>query len=98
VECLTPDREEGVACDDFPAAPWGHMRTTNPIEATGATVRARTEKTRGCLSRVPRLAMVCKRSQSAATRWHRLRAAHSLTEGMQGVAFQNGLRGEDAAA
>jgi hypothetical protein len=42
---------------DFPAEHWGHIRTTNPIESTFATVRARTNKTRGCLSRVTMLAM-----------------------------------------
>jgi len=60
VVCLTQDREELCACYDFPAEPWGHIRTTNPIESTCATVRARTEKTRGGLSRVTRLALGCK--------------------------------------
>jgi hypothetical protein len=74
------------------------MRTTHPIASTCATVRARTEKTRGGLARVTMLAMVCKLSQSAATRWHRLRAAHSLPEVMQGMAFKDGLRVEQDAA
>ena len=98
VECLTQDREELLAFYDFPAEHWGHIRTTNPIESTFATVRARTDKARGCLSRVTMLAMVFKRYQSAAKRWHRLRAAHYLPEVMQGVAFKDGLRvTEDAA-
>ena len=74
------------------------MRTTNPIESTFATVRLRTDKTRGCLSRVTMLAMVCKLSQSAAKRWHRLRAAHYLPEVMQGMVFKDGLRVEQDAA
>jgi len=98
VECLTQDREELLAFYDFPAEHWGHIRTTNPIESTFATMRARTDKARGCLSRVTMLAMVFKRYQSAAKRWHRLRAAHYLPEVMQGVAFKDGLRvTEDAA-
>jgi transposase-like protein len=97
-ECLAQDREEFLAFDDFPAEHWGHMRTTNPIASTCATVRLRTNKTRGCLSRVTRLAMVFKLYQSAAKRWQRLRAAHYLPEVMQGMAFKGGLRVEQDAA
>jgi putative transposase len=74
------------------------MRTTNPIASTFATVRLRTNKSRGCLSRTTMLAMVFKLYQSAAKRWHRLRAAHSLTEVRQGMAFKDGLRVEQNAA
>lgn len=70
-ECLAHDREGLLAFDDFPAEHWGHIRMTNPIASTFATVRARTDKTRGCLSRVTMLAMVFKLYQSAAKRWHR---------------------------
>ena len=97
-ECLAQDREVLVAFYDFPAEHWGHIRTTNPIESTFATVRARTDKTRGCLSRVTMLAMVFKLYQSAAKRWHRLRAAHYLPEVMTGIVFQDGLRVEQDAA
>jgi transposase-like protein len=77
-ECLAHDREVLLTFYDFPAEHWGHIRTTNPIESTFATVRGRPDKTRGCLSRVTMLAMVFKLYQSAAKRWHRLRAAHYL--------------------
>ena len=97
-ECLAQDREELLAFYDFPAEHWGHIRTTNPIESTFATVRARTDKARGCLSRVTMLAMVFKLYQSAAKRWHRLRAAHYLTEVMSGISFKDGLRLEQDAA
>jgi transposase-like protein len=97
-ECLAQDREELLAFYDFPAEHWGHIRTTNPIESTFATVRARTDKSRGCLSRVTMLAMVFKLYQSVAKRWHRLRGAHYLPEAMQGMAFKDGLRvAQDAA-
>jgi putative transposase len=97
-ECLAQDREELLVFYNFPAEHWGHIRTTNPIESTFATVRLRTDKTRGCLSRVTMLAMVFKLYQSAAKRWHRLRAAHYLPEVMQGMAFKDGLRVEQDAA
>ena len=96
--CLAQDREVLLAFDDFPAEHWGHLRTTNPIESTFATVRLRTNKTRGCLSRTTMLAMVLKLWQSAAKRWHRLRAAHYLPEVMHGMAFKDGIRvAQDAA-
>ncbi len=58
VEKLTKDREELLAFFDFPAEHWVHLRTTNPIESTFATVRLRTKKTKGCGSRVATLSMV----------------------------------------
>ena len=97
-ECLAQDREVLLAFYDFPAEHWGHIRTTNPIESTFATVRARTDKARGCLSRVTMLAMVFTLYQSAAKRWHRLRAAHYLTQIMNGIVFKDGLRVEQDAA
>jgi transposase-like protein len=97
-ECLAQDREALLAFYDFPAEHWGHLRTTNPIESTFATVRLRTNKTRGCLSRITMLAMVFKLWQSAAKRWHRLRAAHYLPEVMNGMAFKDGIRIEQDAA
>jgi transposase-like protein len=97
-ECLAQDREVLLTFYDFPAEHWGHIRTTNPIESTFATVRARTDKTRGCLSRVTMLAMVFKLYQSAAKRWHRLRAAQYLPEVLHGIVFKDGLRIEQDAA
>ena len=96
--CLAQDREVLLAFYDFPAEHWGHIRTTKPIESTFAPVRLRTDKTRGCLSRVTMLAMVFKLYQSAAKRWHRLRAAYYLTEVMPCMTFKDGLRVEQDAA
>jgi len=79
-ECLAQDREVLLAFYDSPVEHWGHIRTTNPIESTFAIVRARTDKTRGCLSRVTMLAMVFKLYQSATERWQQLRAAQDLPE------------------
>lgn len=97
-ECLAQDRAVLLAFYDFPAEHWGHSRTANPVESTFATVRGRTDKTRGCLSRVTMLAMVFKLYQSASKRWHRLRAAHYLPEIIQGMAFKDGIRVEQDAA
>ena len=74
------------------------MRTTHPIVSTFATACARTDKARGCLSRVTMLAMVFKLYQSVAKRWHRLQAAHYLTEVMNGIVLKDGLRVKQDAA
>ena len=68
-ECLKKDKEELLAFYDFPAQHWVHIRTTNPIESTFATVRLRTAKTRSCVSRQTILSMVFKLVQSAEKRW-----------------------------
>jgi len=91
VRCLEKDREELLAFYDFPAEHWQHIRTTNPIESTFATVRLRTAKTRGCVSRSTILAMVYKLGQSAQKRWKRLRGYSRLPEVIQGVKFIDGI-------
>ncbi len=87
--CLAEDREALRAFHDFPAEHWKHLRTTNPIESTFATVRLRTVKTKGCLSRATALTMVFKLCQSAARKWRRLDGAHRLVEIIEGVKFKN---------
>ena len=69
VERLIKDRDRLLAFYDFPAEHWKHIRTTNPIESTFATVRQRTVKTKGCLSRKTALAMVFKLILSARRKW-----------------------------
>ena len=68
------DREALLAFYDFPAEHWKHLRRTNPIESTFATVRHRTVRSRGCVSNKTPLAMIFKLTQAAKKRWHRLRA------------------------
>jgi putative transposase len=58
--CLAKDRAALLAFYDFPAEHWKHVRTSNPVESTFATVRLRTDETKGCLSRETALAMVFK--------------------------------------
>jgi transposase-like protein len=90
-ECLTKDRDALLAFYDFPAEHWHHLRTTNPIESTFATVRLRTGKTRGCLSRKTGLTMVFKLILSAQKRWTRLRGNNRVAEVIRGVKFKNGI-------
>jgi len=91
VKCLQKDREELLTFYDFPAEHWQHIRTTNPIESTFATVRLRTAKTRGCVSRATILAMVYKLGQSAQKRWQRIRGYRRLPEVVRGVKFTDGI-------
>ncbi len=79
---------------DFPADHWTHIRTTNPIESTFATVRLRTTKTRGCVSRAGILAMVFKLTKSAAQGWRKLKGATLLGQVSAGVRFKDGLQEE----
>jgi transposase-like protein len=90
VACLAKDREALLTFYDFPAEHWKHVRTTNPIESTFATVRLRTDKTKGCLSRQTALAMVYKLAKSAERSWRRLDGSERLTQVIQGVRFRDG--------
>ena len=96
--CLAKDREELLAFYDFPAEHWPHLRTTNPIESTFATVKLRTAKTRGCLSRQTMLTMVFKLCRSAEKRWRRLQGYRRLGEVIENVKFINGVREDEIAA
>ena len=89
VECLTKDRDALLAFYDFPAEHWKHLRTTNPIESTFATVRHRTTRSKGCLSNKTALAMTFKLAQSAETSWHRLRGYNQLPKIIMGVKFKD---------
>jgi putative transposase len=91
VECLTKDRDVLLAFYDFPAEHWKHLRTTNPIESTFATVRHRTTRSKGCLSNKTALAMTFKLAQSAEKSWHRLRGYNQLPKIILGVKFNDGV-------
>jgi len=91
-DCLAKDKEELLAFYDFPAEHWGHIRTTNPIESTFATVRHRTYKSKGCFSRTTILTMVFKLCESAQERWIKLRGFNYLAEVIRGVKFINGVQ------
>nr|PZN72409.1 MAG: IS256 family transposase [Pseudomonadota bacterium] len=91
VDCLVKDREELLAFYDFPAAHWQHIRTTNPIESTFATIRLRTRKTRNCVSAKSGLSLMHQLAMSAQKRWRRLRGFQQLADVIAGVKFIDGV-------
>jgi putative transposase len=96
VACLVKDRATLLAFYDFPAEHWKHVRSSNPIESTFATVRLRTAKTKGCLSRQTALAMVFKLAKSAERHWRRLNGPDRLGQLIEGVRFRDGEAVQDA--
>jgi putative transposase len=97
-ECLRKDRDTLLAFYDFPAEHWVHLRTTNPIESTFATVRLRTKKTKGSGSRVACLTMVYKLMMSAQKKWRTLNGSNVLPDVVQGIQFIDGEKvAKDAA-
>jgi putative transposase len=96
VACLVKDRDVLLTFYDFPAEHWVHLRTTNPIESTFATVRLRTARTKGCGSRMACLTMVFKLARCAEKHWRRLNGAALLPQVIQGVIFIDGLKKEAA--
>jgi len=96
VECLLKDKEETLAFYDFPAEHWAHIRSTNPIESTFATVRLRTNKTKGSGTSAETMTMVFKMIQSAEKRWRKLRGFKHIPLVLEGRRFINGVL-DDAA-
>lgn len=92
VECLKKDREELLKFYDFPAEHWIHLRTTNPIESTFATVRLRTTSTKGSGSRIACLSMVFKLVQAAQRHWRVLNGSELMKAIIEGVQFKDGAR------
>ena len=90
VETLTQDQDQLLTFFDFPAEHWIHLRTTNPIESTFSTVKARTKKTKGAGSRKAGLAMVFKLLLAAEKRWRRVNAPHLVALVQAGVKFPDG--------
>ncbi len=95
--CLTKDREVLLAFYDFPAEHWGHLRTTNPIESTFATIRLRHRKTKGNGTRRASLAMMFKLAQSASKKWRRLNSPEKMILVLEGRSFKDGILQEAAA-
>lgn len=91
VKRITGDVEELLAFYDFPAEHWIHLRTTNPIESTFATVRLRTKVTRGAGSAPAALAMVFKLVESAQARWRAVNAPHLVALVRAGACFERGV-------
>jgi putative transposase len=91
VECLTKDRDTLLAFYDFPAEHWKHLRTSNPIESSFATVRHRTVRSKGCLSNKTALAMIYKLAEAAEKNWRRLDGHNQLPKIILGVKFTDGI-------
>jgi transposase-like protein len=91
VSCLTKDREALLAFYDFPAEHWIHIRTTNPIESTFATLRHRTKRVKGAFSRESALSMMLQLALEASKRWHRIAGIERLGQLIEGVNFKDGI-------
>ena len=98
VECLRKDKEDLFTFYDFPATHWIHIRTTNPVESTFATVRLRTHKTKGCGSRTATLSMVFKLAMEAAKTWKRLKGHQLMLLVLENKKFVDGELTQEAVA
>ena len=90
-ECLGKDRESLLAFYDFPAEHWTHIRTTNVIESSFATIRHRSRQTKGCVTRSTMLTMIFKMGQCAEGSWRKLRGFRHLAKVIEGVKFKDGI-------
>jgi putative transposase len=98
VACLQKDRDVLLAFYDFPAEHWKHLRTTNPIESTFATVRHRTIRSKCCLSNKTALAMVFKLVEGAQKTWRRLDGQNMLPKLVANVKFKDGIEASSPQA
>ena len=91
---LTKDRDVLLTFYDYPAAHWVHLRTTNPIESTFATVRARTKVTKGAGSRRRGLVMAYKLLDAAQDRWRKVNSPELVAQVRAGIEFKDGNQTE----
>ena len=90
-QCLIKDRDALLAFYDYPAQHWVHLRTSNPIESTFATIRHRTDRAKGCVTRDTMLAFIYKLGMCAEKRWRRIRGFNHLAKVIAGVRFKDGV-------
>lgn len=95
-DCLIKDKDDLFTFYDFLAEHWTHIRTTNPIESTFATVRLRTKRTKGCGSRSATLMMVFKLVEQAENRWRKLNKHEYIPLVIRGDQFINGVLADAA--
>jgi len=86
-----------IGLDETTTAPWWHLRMTNQIESTFATVRHRTRQTKGCGSRLATLTMVFKLAREAERHWRRLNGHQLIAKVIEGVRFVDGELKEEVA-
>lgn len=94
--CLEKDKDILFSFYDFPAEHWSHIRTTNPIESTFATVRLRTKRTKGCGSREATITMVFMLCMQAQKHWRRINNYMLILKLFEGVVFVDGIEKEAA--
>jgi transposase-like protein len=94
VECLLKDHDTLLAFYDFPAQHWQSIRSSNPIESTFATIRHRTRRSKGCLTRDGMLHMMFKLGLCAEGKWRKLRGFNYLAKVIRGVEFKDGIEVE----
>ena len=92
IKCLEKDKAAMLSFYDFPAAHWQHIRTTNPIESTFATVRQRSRQTKNCGTRNAVLSMIFKLIEQAQQNWKRLPKAAELEDVLNNVVFIDGVK------
>jgi len=97
-DCLEKDKESLLAFYEFPAEHWRHIRTTNPIESTFATIRLRTAKVRNCFSSTTVVSMAFQLCLCAEKRWHKINGGEKLSSVIRGVKFVNGEEAKRNAA
>ena len=94
-ECLAKDRESLISFYGFPAKHWTHIRTTNVIEFSFATIRHRSKRAKGCVTGMTMLTMICKMGQCAEQSWRKLRGFRHLAKVVEGVRFKDGIEATD---
>ena len=95
--CLEKDRDELMAFYDFPAQHWQSIRTSNPIESTFGTIRHRTKRSKGCMTRDGMLHMMFKLGMCAQKNWRRQRGFKYLAKVIAGVKFKDGIEVTESA-
>ena len=95
-ECLSKNREALLELYDFSAEHWVHLRTTNPIESTFATLRHRSDRAKGCVIRDSMMALVFKLGLAAEKRWGRIRRFEQLAKIIEGMKFSDGTEIESS--
>jgi putative transposase len=94
-DCLRKDRDALLAFYDFPAEHWVHLRTTNPIESAFATIRHRSDRAKGCMSRATMLSMMFKLALAAEQSFRRLKGSWHLAKVIAGVRFVDGVENRE---
>ena len=97
-KCLVKDKETLLTFYDFPAKHFQHIRTSNPIESTFATIRLRTKRMRNCGNRTTNLTMLFKLSQEAEKGWRKLRGFRDIPLVLEGKIFKDGELLEEIVA